>query len=508
MAVHLTDQSVAEMAPNDKALLDGRGLIKKGKLKKLAKNDDGTLVFGFCDGSGSKPYEVSMDLATGGDRPTLRCSCPSRQFPCKHQLGLMLAYVANGAAFPVGKPPADLLEKRAKLAVKAEKKAAAPAAEAAPRKVDKAAAAKKTKEQSDALDTLETFIVDLVNAGLGGLTAKSIKAIDNQVKRMADADMKGASATLQRLSAFVSTDDDEDEDDDEESTGKKAAKGLSEARQAEIGALITQLWVTIRKGRKALEGKLEEGASQVEADAQIESILGRAWKLPDLKEAGYWVKDRTLVELAHERVDDPVVEMVDTSGYLLDLADGAIVRERTSLPYQVLNPNRTPKYGARFRGSRLGVLSVKEAALYPGDVVNRRVRWDDKQADLVTERPLGAADYAAIHGHAKPIEAAIKAFRAQIKNPLNPGDAVVLVAIKRFGLLGDTLVAEDAAGARLVIRDPKKAVFKTSPNLRCAAGAFGPGSLAVRLWFDLLERAVYGQALSLIAGEKILRLGM
>ena len=157
---------------------------------------------------------------------------------------------------------------------------------------------------------------------------------------------------------------------------------------------------------------------------------------------------------------------------------------------------------------RIDILGVKEAALYPGDVVNRRVRWDDKQAELVTERPLTAADYAAIHGHARPIEAAIKAFRAQIKNPLNPGDAVVLVAIKRFGLLGDTLIAEDAAGARLVIRDPRKAVFKTSPNLRCAAGAFGPGSLAVRLWFDLLDRAVYGQALSLIAGEKILRLGM
>src|SRR5215472_7455226 len=137
--VNLTEQSVAEMAPNDAALVAGRGLIKKGALHKLAKNDDGTLVFGLCQGSGKSPYEVSMDLAVGGDRPTLRCTCPSRQFPCKHQLGLMLAFVAGGASFPVQAPPAALVEKRAKQAERAEKKAAAPAEEA-PRKVDKAAA--------------------------------------------------------------------------------------------------------------------------------------------------------------------------------------------------------------------------------------------------------------------------------------------------------------------------------------------------------------------------------
>ncbi len=497
MAVHLTEQSVAEMAPNDAALVAGRGLVKKGALHKLARNDDGTLVFGLCKGSGKQPYEVSMDLATGGDRPTCRCTCPSRQFPCKHQIALMLAFCANGAAFPVQEPPAALLEKRAKLVEKAEKKATAPA-EAAPRKVDKAAAAKKAKEQSDALDTLETFMVDLVGAGLGGLTAKSIKAIDTQAKRMADADMRKASATLQHLSALVSADDDDDDDDDE---GKKAARGLSAERQARIAALVTQLWVTVRKGRKALDGKLEEGASQGEADAQVESILGRAWQLADLKEAGYWVTGRTLIELAHERSDDPVTEFQTASGYLLDLGDGSIVEEQTALPYKAL------KFGAKLRASRLGVLDVKEAALYPGEVVNRRIRWDEK-ANVVTERPRTPADHEAVHRLAKPLDPLVKLYRNQIKNPLNPPDAVVLLSVARFGTAGDALVAEDAAGGRLVIRDPPRAAFKTSLNLRHAAGAFGAGSLAVRLFFDPLERAVFGQALALFAGDKHLRLGL
>jgi len=497
MPLHLTEQSVAEMAPNDKALVEGRDLLKKGALKKLAKNDDGTLMFGLCEGSGKKPYEVSIDLATGGNQPTVRCTCPSRQFPCKHGLGLLLAFVARGDTLPVGVPPAALLEKRAKLtarAEKAEKKAAAPA-EAAPRKVDKVAAAKKSKEQSGALDTLETFLADLVGGGLGGLTGKSIKAIDSQAKCMADADMRKAAGSLQRLSALVSAGKKEDDGDEQ------AARGLPAWRQAQIAALVTQLWATVRWGQRALESKLEEGATQGDADAQVESLLGRAWKLPELKEAGYWVTGRTLLELAHESIDDPVTSLHTARGYLLDLGDGSIVEEQTVLPYAAL------KAGGKLRGSRLGVLDVKEAALYPGDVVNRRIRWND-DGDSVSERPRTPADHVAVHAQAKPLEPLLKLLRGQLKNPLDPWDAVVLLAVKRFGLVGDAVVAEDAAGARLLIRDPRRAPFATTVNLRAAAGAFGPGSLAVRLFFDPLERAVFGEALSLLAVDKHLRLGM
>ncbi len=497
MTVALSEQMVAELAPNPKALLDGRGVVKKGALRKLARNDDGTLVFGLCQGSGSTPYQVSMDLATGGDRPTVRCSCPSRQFPCKHGLALMLAYVANGTSFPVAEPPADLLQKRAKLVQRSEKKAAAPSDE--PKKVNKAALAKKTQEQSTALDTLETFVLDLVAGGLGGLTSKHIKAIDTQAKRLTDAQMYGASEALQHLSALVS---DDNEDEDEEEEGRAAARGLSEERQAQIALLVTRLWVMIRKGRRALEGKLEEGSTQSETDAQVEWILGRRYQLHELREAGYWVTDRTVIELAHERADDPVTEMASASGYLLDLSDGAVHREISALPYRALNFEK-------LRSSRAGVVLLKEAALYPGDVMNRRLRWDDKQA---TERPRTAADSTAVHGHARPLDELIKGFRGQLKNPLNPQEAVGLLSVRGFGTLSDVLVAEDTAGARLVIRDPRRTAFATTRNLRHAAGALaaqgGLTSLAVRLYIDPGSRAVVGQALALFAGDQHIRLGL
>jgi len=503
MSILLTEQAVAEMAPDEKALLNGRDLIKKGKLKALGKNEDGTLVFGQCQGSGSKPYELSMDLLTGSGRPTLRCNCPSRQLPCKHQIALMLAFVANGSKFPVREPPADLLEKRSKLLEKVAKKAeppkpADPAKEAKKAEDAKTARAKKTQLQAETLDMLEGFLVDLVSGGLGGLTDKSIKAIETQSKRMADADMRGALfAALQHLAALASTDGGDDDDD-----GKAAARGLSADKQAKIAALVTQLWVLVRKGQKALTNKLEDGSSQREADAQLESILGYRWELPELKEAGYWVTARALFELAHERADDPITEFVGAAGYMLDLGDGSIVREWTSLPYQALK-------WSSLRPSRMGTVLVKEAALYPGELINRRIRWDDRPvAGAIHERPREAADYARLHGFAKPLGPLLSAFKDQLKNPLHPREAVVLLAVHRFGLVGSLLVAEDAAGQRLILRDPEGAPFATARNLRHAAAAFGPGSLAVRLHLDPIERAVYGQGLALIVGEKHVRLGM
>jgi hypothetical protein len=500
MALVVTEQSTAEMAPNDKVLLDARGILRKGALKKLAKNDDGTLVFGLCQGSGSSPYAVSVDLAVGGDKPTVRCSCPSRLLPCKHGLALMLALAQKGATFPVEAPPADLVEKRAKQAAKTEKKASADKAEAPARNVNKTALAKKAKDQSDALDTLETFLVDLVSGGLGGLTDKSIAAIDHQTKRMADADMKRTAGVLTRLSAYVSDAHEDDEDDEDDEAKKSVARGLGEEQEARIAAMLTQLYTTVKRGKKALDGRVaDEGTSQSEADAQLESILGRAWRLPELKEAGYWVKDRRFLELAHESHDDTITEFVTATGYLVDLDDGSIVCDVSALPYQALPFQK-------LRPSRRGTLEVKEAALYPGDVVNRRVRWDDKAEGIVRERLREPADHEAVHRHAKPLEPVLKAMRNQLKNPLHPLEAVFLVAAKRFGLAGKELVLEDEAGARLVLRDPKGTKLPSTGALRHAAAAFGPGSLVVRIYFDLTSRALYGDPLALFVGDEHLRL--
>src|ERR1700744_2368868 len=53
-------------------------------------------LWGACKGSGSTPYRTVVELAT----PAYQCSCPSRKFPCKHALGLLLLWSAGPEAVP------------------------------------------------------------------------------------------------------------------------------------------------------------------------------------------------------------------------------------------------------------------------------------------------------------------------------------------------------------------------------------------------------------------------
>ena len=45
-------------------------------------------LWGECRGSAAGPYRTVVDLAG----PAYRCSCPSRKFPCKHALALLLLW--------------------------------------------------------------------------------------------------------------------------------------------------------------------------------------------------------------------------------------------------------------------------------------------------------------------------------------------------------------------------------------------------------------------------------
>ncbi|WP_431911831.1 SWIM zinc finger family protein [Nonomuraea jabiensis] len=60
----------------------------------------GTVVYGECEGSGARPYLACVDLT----EPAYRCSCPSRKFPCKHALGLLLMWAAEGVPVEEGAP--------------------------------------------------------------------------------------------------------------------------------------------------------------------------------------------------------------------------------------------------------------------------------------------------------------------------------------------------------------------------------------------------------------------
>ena len=95
--LQIDEAFVDSAAPNAGAIKNGRGLVLKKKFVHLRIDADHTLLFGECKGSGKSNYQCSCDFIRPNN-PTHRCNCPSRQFPCKHCLGLMYAY-AEGQKF-------------------------------------------------------------------------------------------------------------------------------------------------------------------------------------------------------------------------------------------------------------------------------------------------------------------------------------------------------------------------------------------------------------------------
>nr|EIF91997.1 hypothetical protein [Streptomyces tsukubensis NRRL18488] len=80
------------LAPDAASQKAGGRLATAGPWSGTGSGDGA--VWGLCKGSGSKPYQTVVDT-TG---PAYKCSCPSRKFPCKHALGLLLLWAGDAEA--------------------------------------------------------------------------------------------------------------------------------------------------------------------------------------------------------------------------------------------------------------------------------------------------------------------------------------------------------------------------------------------------------------------------
>ena len=108
----ITEQQILALAPNPAAGANGKKISQKGGFVRLEKSADDTFFLGECQGSGKSNYITTADFVEP-EAPVFRCSCPSRQFPCKHSLALLYEIMA-GKPFTDCAIPEDILKKREK----------------------------------------------------------------------------------------------------------------------------------------------------------------------------------------------------------------------------------------------------------------------------------------------------------------------------------------------------------------------------------------------------------
>ncbi|QMU72665.1 SWIM zinc finger family protein [Streptacidiphilus sp. P02-A3a] len=173
-----------------------------------ATGSDDRALWGQCQGSGGTPYRTAVELAG----PAYQCSCPSRKFPCKHALGLLLLWAARGTG--QGQAPEwatgwldarqekerQLQDRREQQRQGAEQDGGAeePADTAARLAAAKRAARRSERVAAGAAE-LQARLADQLRAGLADAPQQGPAAWAGVAARMVDAQAPGLAARAREL---------------------------------------------------------------------------------------------------------------------------------------------------------------------------------------------------------------------------------------------------------------------------------------------------------------------
>jgi len=184
----LTMEGVLALAPDDSSAKAAKGLTSPAKWPLLGADE--RAAWGECQGSGTKPYQTQVDF----NGPAFRCSCPSRKFPCKHGLALLLMRSQDGSLFREGSAPAWVDEWLASRGEKAQKKELKQL-ERATAPVDPQAAERREAQRwqriEGAAQELRRWLSDQLACGLGSLTSEQTRGWQTMAARMVDAQAPG-----------------------------------------------------------------------------------------------------------------------------------------------------------------------------------------------------------------------------------------------------------------------------------------------------------------------------
>ncbi len=194
MEIQLTSNQILAMAPDSSSATAGKKQSNIKYWKNLGISADA--LWGECQGSAL--YQVKIELVSFASQ----CSCPSRKFPCKHGLGLLLLAATNPSSVPTVEQPewvtSWLNKRQANSARKQErvvKSASEPASAAQVRTAEKRLANVKK-----GLDGLDLWLNDIVRQGLASVQTQPDSFWEHQAARLRDAQAPALDTRVRRLS--------------------------------------------------------------------------------------------------------------------------------------------------------------------------------------------------------------------------------------------------------------------------------------------------------------------
>ena len=474
----ITEQQILALAPNSTAASNGKKISKSGGFVRLACSSDDTFYFGECKGSGSKNYSVSIDFIEPLT-PVFRCSCPSRQFPCKHSLGLLYEMLEN-KTFETCEIPSDILTKREKKQTKEAKKEETVSEEkqATKKKTSKTAVTKKIKKQIEGLELTEKLMQDLLRAGLGTIGGTDVTTYRQLSKQLGDYYLPGPQRLLNQLILEI----------------EEFQKDQKDYHYEIAIEVLKKLWNLTKKSKEYLQKKLENDQVDTEANLLVEE-LGGIWKLSELEALGRCKENASLLQLAFWVTYHEVrKEYIDT-GCWVDMDTGEVVMTYNYRPVKALN-------FVKAEDSMFDKLQIPKLVSYPGEG-NLRVRWEAYSLERMTKEDIEKIRSFAI----EDLNAEAKVIKNLLKNPLSPSIWIRLISYEMIGTVENEFVLRTKTGVTILLKDNKELeptvehlTYLPSKELlknQVLIGAF---------YYEPSQKRLLLQPLSIISKENIIRL--
>lgn len=196
-----TADRVLSLAPDAASASAGQSLATLAKWSGLGHSD--RALWGLCQGSGKSPYQTRIDLT----EPAFKCSCPSRKFPCKHGIALLLLLAKHSSQLPSLAEPDWVTVWLDSRNERADKKAARTTEPES--KPDPAAQAKRAAQRadrvSDGMAACRVWLEDLARRGLAAAQTEPSSTWDRTAARMVDAQATGLAAMVRRLPELLTS---------------------------------------------------------------------------------------------------------------------------------------------------------------------------------------------------------------------------------------------------------------------------------------------------------------
>lgn len=480
----LTEEYVQRNAVNASALANARKISSKGDFTGRKITADRTLIYGDCKGSGKEPYHTSVDVS--GDSVISRCSCPSRQFPCKHALALMLDF-ASGRTFETGDVPEDIARKREKIEKREEKAKQEASADVSPKSEEElqkeaqkkkasadSAAKKKIARQMEGLSLVSDFTNEMLSAGLGTVNSGSVSKYKDLTKQLGDYYLNGLQLLLQRFILAVQAD-------------------KSQSGEKELVEKLVQLDQAAKKCRAWLEKQLESGDFGPKDDILYEQ-LGGIWRLDQLEELGLYKENSELVQLSFTVLWDEAAQTETDTAYWIDLTGGVISKTEN------IRPVKAKKY-VHADDSAFELYKVKKLYFYPGGI-NRRIRWEEAVSE-----PCGPEIPGKVLSFARDgINASVKEAKNELKNTLSDESVAMLIAFDCITVSQEGLMALRKGEESIELRESSEyegclKTLRHLPERYCKEGA-----VLGEIRYSAEDKKVYMVPLAVVTRSAILRL--